>query len=228
MSLQPQTYHSAIYRNFRAIDRSEHRRIVRFYERHEKSILVSEFEEYFEMMVIYTQCLFEISEYRKHLLMADVILKTSILENITHIGEIEIYKTTLFQKAASHYNLRELKKAHHVLCELLKMTPDDSFCVRFLGRVMRADKPAYINYMRAASIFLFLMAALVIGIQVLFIKPFYTLFEPIVETSRNTIFVLGVVVLVGSELFHRWQVQYRIAELIRTIKQKKATQQGSL
>ncbi len=228
MSLQPQTYHSAIYRNFRAIDRSEHRRIVRFYERHEKSILVLEFEEYFEMMVTYTQCLFEISEYRKHLLMSDVVLKTSILEDITHIRDIEIYQSTLFQKAASHYNLRELTKAHHVLCELLKMTPDDSFCVQFLGRVMRADKPAYINYMRAVSIFLFLMAALIIGIQVLFIKPFYALFDPIVEISRNTIFVLGITVLVGSELFHRWQVHHRIAGFIRTIKQKKATQRDSV
>ena len=85
MAFHQQTYHSPIYRNFRAIDGSEHRRIVRFYERNEKSILLLDFEEYFELLVTYTKALFEISEYRKHLLMADVVVKTSILQNITHV-----------------------------------------------------------------------------------------------------------------------------------------------
>ncbi len=224
MSLQPQTYHSQMYRNFRAIDRSEFRRMVRFYERFEKNILVLDFEEYFEMVVVYTQSLFEISEYRKHILMSDVVLKTSILENITHIRGEEIYKSTLFQKAASHYNLKEFSKAQHVLCELLKMDPQDSLSVRFIGRVLRDDKPTYVNYTRAISIFLFLMAVLMICVQVLIIKPFYMMYDPIIDVSRNTVFSMGVVVLVGGELWHRWQVHIYIRELVKNIKQKKLQQ----
>lgn len=221
MSLQPQTYHSQMYRNFRAIDRSEFRRIVRFYERYEKSILVLDFEEYFEMVVVYTQSLFEISEYRKHILMTDVVVKTSILENISHIRGEEIYKSTLFQKAASHYNLREYSKSKHVLCELLKMDPNDSLSIRFIGRVLRDDKPVYINYTRAISIFLFLMAVILVCVQVLIVKPFYTLYDPIIDVSRNSVFGLGVVLLVGGELWHRWRVQVYIRELVKNIKLKK-------
>ncbi len=221
MSLQPQTYHSQMYRNFRAIDRSEFRRLVRFYERYEKSILVLDFEEYFEMMVVYTQSLFEISEYRKHILMTDVIIKTSILENITHIRDEEIYKSTLFQKAASHYNLREYSKSKHVLCELLKMNPDDSLSVRFIGRVLRDDKPVYIHYTRAISIFLFLTAVILVCIQVRIVKPFYTLYDPIMDIFRNSVFGLGVMLLVGGELRHRWQVQVYIRKLVKNIKLKK-------
>lgn len=210
-----------MYRNFRAIDRSEFRRIVRFYERYEKSILVLDFEEYFEMVVAYTQSLFEISEYRKHILMTDVVVKTSILENISHIRGEEIYKSTLFQKAASHYNLREYSKSKHVLCELLKMDPNDSLSIRFIGRVLRDDKPVYINYTRAISIFLFLMAVILVCVQVLIVKPFYTLYDPIIDVSRNSVFGLGVVLLVGGELWHRWRVQVYIRELVKNIKLKK-------
>ena len=59
MPFQSQTYQSPIYRNFRNIDSGEYRRIVRFYERHEKEILKLEFEEYIELLVAYTQALFD-------------------------------------------------------------------------------------------------------------------------------------------------------------------------
>ena len=222
MSFQQQTYHSPIYRNFRAIDGSEHRRIVRFYERNEKGILLLEFEEYFELLVTYTKALFEISEYRKHLLMADVVVKTSILQNITHVRGDEVYRSTLFQKAASHYNLHEFSKAAHILGELIKMNPHDPLSIRFLGRVLRDDKPAYIRHARAISVFLFLMSALLICIQVLVVKHFYTMYDPIVEMSRNSIFGLGVFALVGAEIAHRWRVQVYINKLVDSIKIKKA------
>jgi hypothetical protein len=222
MSFQSQTYPSQIYRHFRAIDRSEYRRVVRFYERNEKSILMLDFEEYFELLVAYTQALFEISDYNKHLLMADVVIQTSILQNISHVKGDEIYCSTLFQKAASHYNLRELPKAKHILRELLKMNPYDTVSVHFLGKIMREDTPSYIRHSRAISIFLFLMSALLICVQVLFIKTFYTLYDPIVELSRNSIFALGVLILVGSEIIHRCRVQHFVNKLVKENKVKKS------
>ncbi len=222
MSFQSQTYPSQIYRHFRAIDRSEYRRVVRFYERNEKSILMLDFEEYFELLVTYTQALFEISDYDKHLLMADVVIQTSILQNISHVNGDEIYCSTLFRKAASHYNLRELSKAKHILRELLKMNPFDTMSIQFLNKVMREDTPVYIRHSRAASIFLFLMSALLICVQVLFIKTFYTIYDPIVELSRNSIFGLGVLILVGSEGVHRWRVQNFVSKLVNDNKAKKA------
>jgi hypothetical protein len=222
MSFQSQTYPSQIYRHFRAIDRSEYRRVVRFYERNEKSILMLDFEEYFELLVAYTQALFEISDYNKHLLMADVVIQTSILQNISHVNGDEIYCTTLFQKAASHYNLRELSKAKHIVGELLKMNPLDTMSIQFLSKIMREDTPHYVRHSRAISIFLFLMSALLICVQVLFIKTFYTLYDPIMELSRNSIFCLGVLILVGSEIIHRWQVQHFVNKLLKKNKVKKS------
>ena len=222
MAFQQQTYHSPIYRNFRAIDGSEHRRIVRFYERNEKSILLLDFEEYFDLLVTYTKALFEISEYRKHLLMADVVIKTSILQNITHVRGEEVYRSALFQKAASHYNLNEYPNASHILGELIKMNPHDPLSIRFLGRVLRDDKPPYIRHTRAVSVFLFLMSAIMICIQVLIVKHFYVIYDPLIEISRNSIFGLGVLTLMGAEIGHRWRVHVFVRELVSSIKVKKS------
>lgn len=222
MSLHPHTYHSLIYRNFRAIDGSEYRRLVRYYERHEKSILLLDFEEYFDLLVTYTKALFETSEYRKHLLMADAVIKTSILQNITYVRGEEVYRSTLFQKAASHYNLNEFSKAAHILEELIKMNPYDPLSIRFLGRVLRDDKPTFIRHTRAVSIFLFLLSALIICIEVLIVKHFYATYDPLIELTRNSIFGLGVLTMVSAELSHRWQVHVHVNELVSSIKTKKS------
>jgi tetratricopeptide (TPR) repeat protein len=222
MSLPAQTYHSTVYRNFRNIDATEFRRIVRFYERYEKDITQLDFEEYFELLVTYTHSLFEIGEYRKHLSKADKVISTSIIQNVTAIKGQEVYHTTLFRKAASHYNLQEYAQAKHILEELLKMNPYNALASRLLGRVLRDDKPRYIRHARAISIFLYLLSALVICLEVLIVKPFYEQYAFKVEILRNTIFFVGVLLLIGSELFHRWNTYQYVHRFQENVKKFKA------
>ena len=172
MSFESQTYHSPIYRNFRNIEAGEYRHIIRYYERYEKEILQLDFEEYVELLVTYTHALFEIGDYRKHLLMADVVIRTSILQNVTKVRGKEIYHATLFKKAASHYNLHEYSEAKHILEELIKMNPYNTLTVQFLGRVMRDNKPRYLRNTHAASVLFFLLSAFTICIEVLLLKYF--------------------------------------------------------
>jgi tetratricopeptide (TPR) repeat protein len=222
MSFQSQTYHSTVYRNFRNIDAAEFRRIVRFYERYEKDIAQLDFEESFELQVVYTHSLFEIGEYRKHLAMADKVVATSILQNVTAIHGQEVYHATLFRKAASHYNLQEYAPAKHILEELIKMNPYNALACRLLGRTLRDDKPTAIRHARAASIFLYLLSALVICLEVLVIKPFYGHYAVSIETLRNTIFFVGVLVLIGSELWHRWKAYKYVHNFQENVKKFKA------
>jgi tetratricopeptide (TPR) repeat protein len=222
MSFQSQTYHSTVYRNFRNIDAAEFRRIVRFYERYEKDITQLDFEESFELLVTYTHSLFEIGEYRKHLAVADKVISTSIIQNVTTVKGQEVYHTTLFRKAASHYNLQEYAQSKHILEELLKMNPYNTLASRLLVRVLRDDKPKYIRHARAASIFLYLLSALVICAEVLIVKPFYESFAASTEIMRNMIFFVGVLVLVGSELWHRWQAHQYAHNFQENVKKFKA------
>lgn len=221
MALQSHIYSSQIYRSFRAIDRSEYRRVVRFYERNEKSIAMLDFEEYFELLVAYTQALFEIGDYRKHITLADLVIQTSILQNVTYVGSQEVYCSTLFQKAASYYNLREFDKSKHILTELLKINPEDTLTNRFFIKVLKDDLPSYIKHTRATAVFLFLMSAILICIEVLFIQPFYTIYGGLMEVSRNSVFALGVLILVGAELFHKWKAHIHVNKLVSENKLKK-------
>lgn len=222
MSFQSQTYHSTVYRNFRNIDAVEFRRIVRYYERYEKEIAQLDFEEYFELLVTYTHCLFEIGEYRKHLSTADKVISTSILQNVTAVKGHEVYHSALFRKAASHYNLQEYAQAKHILEELIKMNPYNMLAARLLGRVLRDDKPRYIRHTRASAIFLYLLSALIICMEVLIVKPFYGQYAFSIEIVRNMVFFMGVLVLIGSELFHRWHVYQYVRHFQENVKKFKA------
>ena len=200
MSFQSSTYPSQIYRSFRAIDRSEFRRVVRFYERHQKSILMLDFDEYFELLLAYTKSLFEICEYEKHIKMADEVIRISIIENITYVNGEEVYCATLFQKAASYYRLQEFRKAQYIVCELIKINPSDNLNIRFLGRILRDDKPQYVRHTRAISILMFLVSALLICVQVLLVKTFYPTYDGQMEIARNSVFALGILTLVSGEI----------------------------
>ena len=221
MSFAAKTYHSQIFRNFKAIDVKDFRRVVHFYEQSEKSIMQLDFDEYFELVVAYTNALFEITEYRKHLLMANVVIENSISQNVTHINGTEIYRSTLFMKAASHYNLREYSKAKHVLHELLKMNPHDDNNRRFLLRVMGDDRPSYLRKARAWAVSLFLATAFIVCVEVLVIRLFYVEFNQKIEFARDFLFLLGIFLLASTEIFHRVSVYRRAAKLVEAIKIKK-------
>jgi tetratricopeptide (TPR) repeat protein len=218
---QPQTYYSQLYRNFRAIEAGEFRKLVHFYERHEKEIVHLEFVEYFELLVTYTNALFEIAAYQKHLLMADVVIEISFAENITEVGGQEIFHATLFQKAASYYNLFDFPKAIYILSELVKMEPNNPEVAEFLERCLRQNRPQLIRHTRAIAIFIFLATALIISVEALIIRNFYANWAHLVEISRNYLFVLGFIVLIGGELVHRFKAKREVLKLINSAKNKK-------
>jgi tetratricopeptide (TPR) repeat protein len=218
---QPQTYKSQLYRNFRAIEAGEYRKLVYFYERNAKEISKLDFPEYFELLVTYTNALFEIAAYQKHLKMADTVIEISFMENITEVRGQEILRPTLFQKAASYYNLAKYSKTIYVLSELIKIDPTDQEVARFMERAIRKNRPQLIGHTRAVAIFLFLTTALIISIEALIIRNFYPQHTPIVELTRNGLFILGGVVLLGGEIVHRLRAKSEVLRLIKSSKKTK-------
>jgi hypothetical protein len=221
MTFPSKTYHSQLYRNFRAIDAGNFRQIMRFYEKHEKAILQLSFSEYFDMLVAYTNALFEIGAYRKHILMADVVIETVIIENVDGENGQDIFRLMLFRKAASHYNLLEYRPAIYVLTELLKINPDETDTAHFLERCLRDERPQLVRHTRATAIFLFLMSTLIIFVEVLFVRHFYPDLTPLLEISRNTVFVLGLVTLIVGAVLHRYLSRRQVHDLIKQIKKQK-------
>ena len=227
MSFQAKTYQSSIFRNFKAIDAGEFRQVVRYYERNEKAILELDFEEYFEMLMAYTNALFEISEYQKHILMVNAVVEISIMENIQIFNGQEVFKTMLFRKAASHYNLFEYGKAIHILRELLKIEPNNAENALFLEQCLRNDKPQIARRTSAAAVFLFLLSALTVSIEVLLVRNFYPESAYVIEMSRNLMFCLGFCILVLGVIWHRWQSHNTVQNFIKEVKKTKKHNQTS-
>ena len=77
----------------------------------------------------------------------------------------------------------------------------------------------------ARSMLLFLLAALVISIEVLLVRPFYEMHADLIERSRNTIFGIGCLSLVGGLLLHRFRVEQRVERMVQQIRHEKLLRQ---
>ncbi|MBI1224781.1 MAG: hypothetical protein GC192_06055 [Bacteroidetes bacterium] len=219
--LPQSTYHSKEYRDFRAIEPGDWRGVIRFYEKNETAIRGLDFEEYFELLLAYTDALFEIGAWQKHLLMADVVVETSVMENLPEFNGREVFRHTLFRKAASHFNLLELNQTEHVLRELLRIAPQDSDSAAFLQKCLRTMRPWLVRQTRAMAIVLFFVAAFGVLLEILVIRNFYESWTMTVRAAWWGVLGVGLVVLVSGEVFHRWRCQREVEQFVNKIKERR-------
>ena len=195
--------------------------MVRYYETYEDEIKLLDFNEFFELLIAYTESLFETGAYQNHALMVDAAIEISILNNIKFYNKKDIYYELLFKKAASYYNLMRYDEAQHILRELIKINPQNEISIRFLNKCLLRKKPKFIRNLRAISVFLFLLSALIISIELLFIRPLFEMHTSTIELTRNTTFFCGVVVLVSSEIVNRINVKKQINSIVAQARNKK-------
>jgi hypothetical protein len=211
-------YRSRIFRDFKGINPEAYHSIIRFYEEKEEAIRRLEWEEYFELVVAYTHALFRTGAYRRFLLMADVVVAESIENNHSILNGEDIFLRTLYQKAYAHVRLLELSQARHVLDELLRINPFYEGAAKLYRTSWYREQPAYMQWTRAASILMFLLAALVIGIEVMLIRPFYNAHTFAFEMTRIGIFLLGTFFLIIGNLVHFLRCDMRTKRRIEQLK----------
>lgn len=214
MSLLSPSNHSKTFLDFKEIEENDYRKLIRFFEEKKQIIYKLDFEEQFELLLAYVNALFEIGAYQKYLLVVDFVVESSVLHNIKSFKGEDVFQKLLFRKAASLFNVNENEKADYVLRELIRINPDDKDAILFLKKCLRKMRPSLINNSRAVGIFMFLLAAFIICIEVLFVRPFYHIHTPLVETSRNTIFLLGIFSMFGGQLLLFWQVEKEVRQFV--------------
>ncbi|MEY3368913.1 MAG: hypothetical protein RI973_2068 [Bacteroidota bacterium] len=215
-------YRSKLYRDFRSIPPGEWRSLVRYYEKHESGIRQLDFDEFFEMLVAYTNALFETGAYEKHQLMSDAVIEASIMNNIASLNGQDIYRQVLFKKAASCYHTSRLEQADHILRELLRIDPDDQDSLFFLKKCVRKLKPGLMRKSVAASVGLFLLSSLLVALEVLIVRNFYAEKAWLLELLRNLIFALGLVSLAGGAWLHHWQAARTVEDFVLQLRQRQA------
>lgn len=221
MSFSQSTYQSKIFRDFKAIEAGAYRQIIHFYEKQEADIRGLDFEENFEVLTTYVNALFEVGSYHKHLLLVDLVIETAINNNITFYQGEDIFLKMLFRKAASLYNLLEYDKSEYILREIIRINPWNKDAVLFLKKCLRRQQPKYIQLTRAMSIVLFLMAAVVIAVEVLAVRPFFPAYTVLIEQSRFALFGMGGLLLVGVTLIHRGRVEQQVYAFVQRVRERK-------
>ncbi|MBL0009566.1 MAG: hypothetical protein IPP25_20980 [Saprospiraceae bacterium] len=177
--------------------------------------------EYFDMMVLYGEALFEAGEYARQAKLADHIVEMSIERNIMRHREQDVYYETLFKKAASLHNLDKIDQAVHILKELVKINPDHESTKLFLiNCIIRQKKPLVRPY-RNVSLALLLSSALLIAIELILVRRVWPSWTMIIEMIRNGLFISGVILLIAGEVMVRYRAVEDVYSFSRETKKKK-------
>lgn len=216
-----QISHSKIYREFRTIESTEYRTVRRFYEEYETEIKHLEFEESFELLLAYSNALFELGLYEKFLPMADAVIETSISHTVKFFNGIDVFQETLLRKAASHYHMYELEKCEYILREILRIDPYDDLAADLLKKCRRKMRSPLVRHARALSMSLFLLSAVIICLEMLAVRPFYEDNINSVEYLRTGIFILGLLFLAGGEYFHHYRCGKEVDGFVEVIRKRK-------
>jgi len=190
--------------DYSKIDKSNYKAKVQFYEERRGKISELLTRDKLELDIDYTFALFELGKYIKCLATLEILIEQVVRENIFKIDGEDVFQSLLFKKSACHYNLGEPKKSMHVLQELIKMNPKDETYQIFFKRCNRNELKQAYRWMSGLVVGLFLLAAFIISIELLIIRPFYLESAFMVEITRNSIFIGAIVVLALREfLFYR-------------------------
>lgn len=210
-----------IYRNFKAIEPTEWLRVVRYYERHEAAIRSLDFDEHFDCLKTYTEALFHSGQSAKHLVMSDVLIGEIFEKNVRAWHGEDVFAQTLFQKAASHYNLDELARSEHVLRELLKIRPNYPLADALLFRVFRAKKAVYLKKTRAVALVFFLAAVPVIAFQLFVVRNFHPELNSVFTKIWCGFLALGWVALIVGDGWVYWSAWRQVRQFVDESRLKK-------
>jgi len=190
--------------DYSKIEKTNYKAKVQFYEERRNKISELLTRDKLELDVDYAFALFELGKYGKCLGILNILVEVVITENIFTKDDEDIFQVLLFKKSACHYNLGEPEKSMHVLQELIKMNPKNEGYKIFFKRCLRNEFKLAYRWMGGLVVGLFLLAAFIISVELLIVRPFYYDSAYIVEITRNSIFAGAILVLVSREyLFHR-------------------------
>lgn len=221
MNTQSKTYYSSVYKGFLDIEEGDHRAKVRYAERNMSILSNLDQLEYFGVLFVYHSALFELGQHRKQIEVADRILEMSIEHHIDRYQHTDVFIETLYKKAAALYNLDELEQSTYVVKELLKINPTHEPAKLFLINCLVKERKNEVLPFRGISIAAILASAVVIGFELLYVRPFAESYVAYAEMTRNSLFIVGVLSLIFGEVWMRYKAVEEALELIRYYKERK-------
>lgn len=216
-----ETFTKDIFASFKALDLKSYHEVINFYETNHAQIQHLYLDEYTEILLAYSNALFETGDYKTYSKVATQLIEMIIMHDIDHLEHENLFERVLFKKAAAHYHLFELDDAEKILWELLKMNPSNSIAAYLLRKCRTKNQPLYLRWAKAVSIVMFLLAAFIIALELLLVQPFFAEHEKSAQTIRFSVFFGGISLLILAETTHRIVAYHSVSRTISEIKFKK-------
>lgn len=204
-----------VYQTYLEIDTQAFQERIRFFDRNRSAIIQLPFEMRLEMSLDYLSALFDVGDYYQFLRHVDRILEIIIAENIYSVDGDDIYQELLFRKAAALFNTVDYVRSDHVYSELLRIDGSN----KLYRLAYTKNRIAQLRYqgqkIRGATIALFLLTGVIIGIELLVIRPFFLEYIAQVELLRNGLFIFAISCILMQEFRIRYLATKGVKKIIK-------------
>ncbi|MEM9545981.1 MAG: hypothetical protein AAGA77_08405 [Bacteroidota bacterium] len=188
---------------------------VRYYESNRALIHYLSYEERVDVDLDYLICLFEIGKYHKFLSQVDSLIELVIMDNIFHYNGVNIYNDLLFKKAACLYNTGQYNHSENVLKALVKLDRENMTARALFGKCKRKQGRDWYEGTKAIAVVMLISAVFISVAELLIIRPFYKDLASSISVLKITSFTLGVLALIGNELYLRYTIAREIGHKIK-------------
>ena len=105
------------------------------------------------------------------------------------------------------------------------MNPENAAASYLLKRCLIKNQPNYLRRVKGLSVFLFLLAAATIAVELLLIRPFMHAYVDMVEITRIVIILGGLFILFLTDGWHRFQSFHKVNQAADSLKIKKKSKE---
>lgn len=193
---------SNVYVAFRSLPEKSWTDIIKLYESNQENIGFLSPAKRLDVLDMYLEALYEIKDFRKLKKEVRHLIYLSLSEEIPVEIGLPYYQAALFWKADACFQMREYKEAQHILEQLIRMNPKNTAYSSKLVKCFYWDKPDYIYRFRALAILLFFLAATIIIVEFLVVKPFYNDYLSSIMTLRTAVFLAALGIVGAIEILH--------------------------
>jgi tetratricopeptide (TPR) repeat protein len=198
------------YLGFLKIEENNFAKRINFFERNLDSIEQLPITEKTELEIYYIQALFDSGKYYHVLRSVDELIERVIIYNIELGREINPYKRLIFLKASSLYNTDQVDLAERIALELIRLEPDNSKSRILLEKCLHKRENKKTLNTKAICMFLFLLSAAIIAINLLVINHFYLQYKEITESIWKSLFLAASILLAWSYISTYYKIKRRI------------------
>lgn|GEM_PF-304648 len=197
---------NSFYFNYYRIGQGAYRDKVKYFEDHKEEVMLLHTDQQCEVKLDYLQCLFEIGRYQYFLDKVDVMIETVIIDNIYLYNGHNIYHDLLFRKAACLYNTNRLAESASILRALVSLDHNHTPARQLYKRCQRKFSSPQREMWKAAAMVMLLSGLSIAVMELFIVKPFYDEYVSGLATLRMLLFAAAGVILIGGELYFKYNV----------------------